>query len=146
MDETSTVLVELMSSIDAKVTALEDRFAPIAQQASRAIDERLRNGIIPILRCIDTIEDIRRERPDDRDSLLSAVASELESILESLDIERFNLSTRDPAKQRTLGVRPTDEPTLDGTIAESVRDGFLQGSHVIRAQHVFLYKFEGLES
>jgi molecular chaperone GrpE (heat shock protein) len=139
----STRTTELFESISDKLSALENRFAPIAERASSAIDERLKNGIVPILRCLDTIAHLRTDGTEHATSALSAVANELESILESLEIERFSLQVHDALKQRVVGTRPTQELELDGTIAESTQDGFLLRNRVIRPQHVYLYKYKG---
>ncbi len=132
-----------LSALDEKITALESRFAPVAEQAKRGIDARLQNGIVPILRCIDTIKELRGGDTGG-EQRLDFVANELETILEALGIERFELDTVDPLQQRVLDVRKTDRAELDGAIAQSVRAGYRQAGRVIRQQYVVLYKYEGV--
>jgi molecular chaperone GrpE (heat shock protein) len=143
MNDATAMISDQLTAIDAKVTALENRFAPIADKAARAIDKRFESGLMPIIRCIDTIKELRSEPEAESDRRLEIVANELESVLESLGIERFQLEMPDPTKQRTLDVRDTDDKERDGTIAKSLRDGYVQGNRVIRQQYVILYKYRG---
>jgi molecular chaperone GrpE (heat shock protein) len=136
-------VTDLFEEISGKLSALEHRFAPIASQASSAVDNRLKNAITPILRCIDTVEQVRSEGKEEEMLALSVVANELESILESLGIERFSLHELDVAQQHVAGTRPTDKRELHGKIAKSVRQGFRTPDRVIRAELVYLFKFEG---
>ncbi len=143
MNNAAAMISDQLTAIDAKVTALENRFAPIAEQAARFIDERFESGLMPIIRCLDTIKELRSEPNAESDRRLDIVANELESVLESLGIERFQLEIPDPTKQRTLDVRDTDDEERDGAIARSLRDGYMQGNRVIRHQYVVLYKYRG---
>ena len=143
MNNAAAMISVQLTAIDAKVTALENRFAPIAEQAARSIDKRFESGLMPIIRCIDTIKELRGEPNAESDHCLDIVANELESVLESLGIERFQLEMPDPTKQRTLDVRDTDDKQRDGAIAQSLRDGYMQGNRVIRQQYVILYKYRG---
>lgn len=144
MNDLEARFVETLATIDSKISALEERFAPVAEAASRNIDQRLQIGILPILRCLDAVIAFRRESSLEAQATFEVLEYELDSILESLNIERFSLDTFDNLKHRIVGVCPTNIEELDGTIAQCVSDGYALGPRVIRAQQVLLYKYQGI--
>jgi hypothetical protein len=90
-----------------------------------------------------------------RDEALLAIESEhttarqvadrfFRGIGEILELEGINSTepseTLDPARQRVIGTRPTDDPALHGRIAEVVGPGYVFNGRVIRPEQVVTWR------
>ena len=75
-------------------------------------------------------------------STIEGLQEDVEIVLGQNGVVAFRAAstTFDPRLQRVLKVVPTDDPTLAGTVAETLRPGFEQGSEVLEKERVAFFE------
>lgn len=98
--------------------------------------------------CRDMEERIGRFAPEDVLGSFTAYSTDIENILTdagarvgAFDDERLNT-----LRQRIVDVVPTDDPSLDGTVAERLSDGYEFNGRVLLKERVRVYRHTAVRS
>ena len=132
---TFAVSAELLENANRTNRLLSDQF-----YEERVIGPMVR-GLFPI---VDLVRDAMR-RPGSDCEGLSALRTQLDQFLADYGIEAFGheaLCPFDPRTMKPLQTAATDEPELDGLVAQSLQCGFRTLQRIWRLETVSLYKLE----
>jgi hypothetical protein len=83
----------------------------------------------------------QREVAPETQSMLSRVSRQIEQLMDTAAIQPLHSSGRfDPDRQSAVEVRPTTDPNLDMTVAETIRPGYVCAGKVLKPEQVAVHK------
>ena len=134
----------------AKDRAFDVLYSKLREQDTDQSFALKKNLILALLRLHDHMESA--EGALDQDSAgrqhIADLRAELLDILYAEDIETITSSSAefDRTRQQALGSIPTSDPARDNTVDRVLRQGFVCGGRMLRAQSVIVRRYQGPES
>lgn len=144
-----------VEGLSANARVLEDVSQANRMLGSEFYEERIIQpmvrGLFPIVDLLhDGMKKLESKQSRAKSTLryLSALQVQVEQFLGTYGMETVSHETGDtfdPKTMKPLKQHPTDDPDLDGLVAESLQCGFRISERVLRLETVSLFRFENSE-
>ena len=163
--ENSETLLEQVSALNKKfdqkiktdmhkAEMFDNMHKELTQYKNGLITQVINNILIDIIQIIDINDknislfenqDYSEENYEKIIRILKGVSEDLTDVLYRQSVEPYTLDERDVKRQKILQVIPTNDISLDRTIAKKIVPGYEKDGKIIRPERISIYKYKESE-
>ena len=154
--ENSETLLEQVSTLNKKFDQKikTDMHKELTQYKNGLITQVINNILIDIIQIIDINDknislfenqDYSEENYEKIIKILKGISEDLTDVLYRQSVEPYTLDEIDVKRQKILQVIPTNDISLDRTIAKKIVPGYEKDGKIIRPERISIYKYKESE-